>query len=100
MTLSSHAAHQDGPAARNLTDRLELVGFMLAVAYLAFLIGAGFQGQWLVNQLGQPVPSDFVNVFAAGKLVLQGHAAAAYDWTIHKQAEYAAVGHDFGGYYN
>jgi len=32
-------------------------------------------------------------VWAAGRLVLEGHPATAYDWTIHKQAEVEALGH-------
>jgi hypothetical protein len=36
---------------------------------------------------------------AAGRLVLDGHAAAAYDWTLHREVEVNAVGHEFEGYY-
>src|SRR5262245_9079541 len=101
MTLLSHA--QPGPAsppARSLTERLELVGFALTFAYLVFLVGCAFHGYWLIDGAGQPIANDFVNVFAAGKLVLEGNPAAAYDWTIHRQAEVAAVGHEFEGYFN
>jgi hypothetical protein len=48
----------------------------------------------------QPIANDFVNVWAAGRLVLDGHAAAAYDWTLHREVEVAAVGHEFEGYYS
>ena len=44
-------------------------------------------------------PADFVNVWAAGRLVLDGHVAAAYDWTKHKAMEVQAVGHAFDDYY-
>jgi len=40
-----------------------------------------------------------VNVWAAGRQVLEGHAAAAYDHTIHKAVEDLAVGHTFDGEY-
>ena len=43
--------------------------------------------------------SDFVNVWAAGRLALAGHAAAAYDWPTHKLMEETAVGHAFDGYF-
>ena len=33
------------------------------------------------------------------RLVLSGHAAAAYDWPTHKLAEDAALGHAFDGYF-
>ena len=36
---------------------------------------------------------------AAGRLALDGNAAAAYDWPVHKAAEVRAVGHDFENYY-
>ena len=43
--------------------------------------------------------SDFVNVWAACKLVLQGAPAAAYDWQVHKAMDVVAVGHPFDGYF-
>jgi arabinofuranan 3-O-arabinosyltransferase len=45
------------------------------------------------------VSADFVNVWAAGKLALAGHPAAAYDWPTHKLAENNALGVAFDGYY-
>ena len=48
---------------------------------------------------GGGVPSDFVNVWAAGRLVLEGHPASAYDWPAHKLVEEIAVGHAFDGYF-
>jgi arabinofuranan 3-O-arabinosyltransferase len=82
-----------------LADRLELIGFALGIAYLVFLGGAMVQGYWLLDSSGRPLANDFVNVWAAGQLALQGAPAAAYDWTIHRQAEVAALGHAFDGYY-
>ena len=38
---------------------------------------------------------DFVNVWTAGRLVLEGHPLSVYDWTIHKAAQYAALGYNF-----
>ena len=43
--------------------------------------------------------SDFVNVWAAGRTALAGHAAAVYDWPAHKLVEESAVGHPFDGYF-
>ena len=56
-------------------------------------------GQWLLDKAGRLADSDFVDVWAAGKLALDGHAAAAWDWAIHRDAEVAALGHDFPGNY-
>ncbi len=47
----------------------------------------------------QPIANDFVNVWAAGQLTLDGNPAAAYDWPTHRTVEVHAVGHDFDGYY-
>jgi arabinofuranan 3-O-arabinosyltransferase len=48
---------------------------------------------------GGGVASDFVNVWAAGRMVLAGHAASVYDWPAHKLVEETAVGHAFDGYF-
>ena len=72
---------------------------MLALAYMVVLGGSYFSGDWLVNAQGQPIAGDFVNVWAAGRLALDGHVAAAYDWTQHKAMEVQAVGHAFDNYY-
>ena len=45
------------------------------------------------------IATDFVNVWAAGKLVLDGHPALAYDWDIEKQVELALLTRDFIGYF-
>jgi arabinofuranan 3-O-arabinosyltransferase len=73
--------------------------FGLCVAHAVFLVWSYVQGVWLVDGLGRGVPTDFINVWAAGRLVLEGTPAAAYDWETHKQVEFATVGYDFSGYY-
>ncbi|HSZ10998.1 MAG TPA: glycosyltransferase family 87 protein [Rhizomicrobium sp.] len=94
---SSDLAHAAPP--RDIRHGLELAGFALALAYAVFLAGSTLQGFWLVDGSGQIIANDFVNVWAGGKLALEGHAAAAYDWTLHREVEVAAVGHNFEGYY-
>jgi len=100
MTMIAREARPSGSQPADLAGRLELIGFACTVAYLVFLTGAAVQGYWLIDPAGRPIANDFVNVWAAGRLALDGHPAAAYDWTIHKQAENAAVGYAFDGYYN
>src|SRR6202049_2492362 len=82
-----------------IRHRLELTGVALALAYGLFLAGCVVQGHWVIDGAGAIMAYDFVNVWAAGKLVLDGRAAAAYDWALHRDVEVAAVGHDFDGYY-
>jgi hypothetical protein len=89
----------NAPARRTRGDILVLAGFGLCVAHAMYLAASFFYGQWLIQPDGHGVPTDFVNVWAAGRLVLDGQAASAYDWTIHRQVENAAVGYNFAGYY-
>src|SRR3954471_22372131 len=75
------------------------VCLVLAVANLT-LCGAAYLSRWWVydaNGLG--IPTDFVNVWAAGRLVLAGLPAQAYDWDIQKQVEVAKLGQEFVGYF-
>lgn len=83
------------PAARMLA----VIGLALALGYLVVLGAAFMQGHWLIDAQGRPIANDFVNVWAAGQLALDGHGAAAYDWTLHKDMEVRAVGHVFDNYY-
>lgn len=75
-------------------DRRLVVRWSLALllVYGLVMVVCTVTGRWLGD-------ADFVNVWAAGRLALQGQAAAAYDWGIHRQMEVAVLGHDFSGYY-
>lgn len=79
---------------------LHLALFALCVANIAWLIALYAGGSFLFDPLGRPKPVDFVNVWAAGRLALEGQAAAAYDWAVHKQFQNMAVGFEFPGRYN
>jgi hypothetical protein len=88
------------PSGRfELTRAVELPCVALCIAQLVFLAACYVQGYWLVKPDGAIIPNDFVNVWAAGRQVLEGHAAAAYDHHIHKTMEDLAVGHAFDGEY-
>jgi hypothetical protein len=78
---------------------IRLIGLTLALGYLIVLGGTFLKGDFLLDQEHRPIANDFVNVVAAGRLALDGNAAAAYDWPTHKQAEVRAIGHDFPDYY-
>lgn len=101
---SMDAQHADSvsagaPGIAGLPRPVELVCFALCVANVAYLAASFAFGHWLFDPDGSLAASDFVNVWAAGRLALDGHAAAVYDWAVHKQAEAAALGHDFDGHY-
>jgi arabinofuranan 3-O-arabinosyltransferase len=86
------------PARGALSKPVELIGFALIVSHLVYLAASYVQGSWLTGATGT-VPNDFVDVWAAGQLVLQGNPAAVYDWPTHKAMEVAALGHPFDGYF-
>jgi hypothetical protein len=85
--------------ANALARPVELTCIALAIANAVYLLASYVQGSWLVSPSGAAIESDFVNVWAAGHLVLQGNPALAYDWPAHKAIEELAVGHSFTGYF-
>jgi hypothetical protein len=96
-TLEAAAPHRISP-----TDPRRLIAvasLAILLSELVFLAGAYVQGFFITDAAGHGIANDFVNVWAAGRLVLEGHPAAAYDWTIHRQVQEAAVGYPFDGEY-
>ena len=96
-TLEAAAPHNISP-----TDPRRLIavaGVAILLSELVFLGGAWFQGFFITDRAGHGIANDFVNVWAAGRLVLDGHPAAAYDWDIHRHVQEAAVGYAFDGEY-
>jgi hypothetical protein len=94
------AVYEISPArAAPLARPIELTCIAFIVAHAVYLAACYLQGSWLVAPDGGEIPTDFVNVWAAGRLVLEGHAAAAYDWPTHKAMEAVALGHPFDGYF-
>ena len=84
-----------------LTPRSEafhLTCFGLLIANIAYAVTQLVAKSWILDASGRPVHTDFTNVYAAGRLVLDGHPAAAYDWTLHHAAENALIGRDEGAY--
>lgn len=73
--------------------------FVLLVINASYFPVAYFSHWWIYDPNGLGIPTDFVNVWAAGRLVLDGHPAQAYDWDIQKQVELALLGQDFIGYF-
>ncbi len=71
----------------------------LAIAILGgWIIGS----DGLIDRNGKPIGTDFSNVYAAGTLALQGHAADAYSPPLQHAAERAVFGRDvpfFGWHY-
>jgi hypothetical protein len=96
MTLQALHPGQATTAPRS--NGLFLICFALCVANAGFLAALILDHAWIVDAAGKPFHTDFTSVYAAGKLALDGHAAAAYDWTLHYAAENAVVPHDYAAY--
>jgi arabinofuranan 3-O-arabinosyltransferase len=71
----------------------------LAAFNAAMLVSLYFAHAWLIDADGHLIHTDFVNVWAAGKLALDGHPAQAWDWVVHKQVQVAMLGRDYVGDY-
>lgn len=94
------AFHATAPIrGASLARPVELACFALICSHALYLTASYVQGTWLIEPNGAANASDFVNVWAAGRLVLEGTPAAAYDWPVHKAMEEIAVGHAFDGYF-
>jgi len=87
------------PAPNAVPAWLFNVCFVAAVINAAYFPAAYVAQWWIYKPSGQINPTDFVNVWTAGKLVLEGHPALAYDWDIQKQVAVAVLKQDFGGYF-
>ena len=75
---------------------------LVYVCFVLFIINAAFfpaffAHGWIVDDKGLGIPTDFVNVWSAGKLVLDGHPAQAYDWDVQKQVQVAVLGQSYQG---
>src|SRR6185437_12573748 len=62
-------------------------------AFLAFCVSHS----WIHNAQGLGIPTDFVNVWSAGKLALEGHPAQAWDWDVQKNIQIAVLGQTYVG---
>jgi arabinofuranan 3-O-arabinosyltransferase len=73
--------------------------FVLAIINVSLLATAYLSHWWIYDENGLGIPTDFVNVWAAGKMALEGHPALAWDWNLQKQVELDLLKQDFIGYF-
>lgn len=94
------ASHPTIPSSQSaIPPALLNACFVLLVINATFFPAAYFSHIWIYDADGRGIPIDFVNVFAAGRLVLEGHPALAYDWDLQKQVELAVLRQGFAGYF-
>jgi len=87
------------PAQAAIPEWLLKACFALCAINVMFCAAAYLGDWWIYDAKGLGIPTDFINVWAAGRLVLDGLPAQAYDWDIQKQLEVAKLGQDFVGYF-
>lgn len=97
--MAARPAPTCGPVPGARPASLVNVCLVLAGINAAFLPAAYVAHWWVYEANGHGIPTDFVNVWAAGRLVLEGHPALAYDWDIQKQVELALLKQNFGAYF-
>ena len=83
------------------TEHSAILALLFKACLVLFVINlSSFPAHWWIyDPDGKGIPTDFVNVWAAGRLVLDGHPALAYDWDIQKKVELALLRQDFTGYF-
>ena len=96
---ASRSTFQPASAQTAIPDWLVRVCLVLAVVNVSLCAVAYSSHWWVYDVNGLGIPTDFINVWAAGRLVLDGLPAQAYDWDIQKQVEVAKLGQDFVGYF-
>lgn len=62
---------------------------LATVATILFLVGTA---QGTLDGLGRPLGTDFSNVWTAGRMALDGRAAAAWSWDAHHAVQQATHG--------
>lgn len=72
-----------------------IAGFFLLLCDAWLLYHSARAGLWLVDKQGMPAPLDFSAFWAAGRLVVEGKAATAYQWDALKAVVEALSGRSF-----
>lgn len=82
---------------RAVPQSLMMACFALLILHVAFFPAAWLGHWWIIDDKGLGIPTDFINVWSAGKLALEGRAADAYDWAIQKQLQIEILGQSYPG---
>ena len=86
------------PTTKSAISPALLIGcLVLCMINAAMLQSALTNHWWIFDENGLGIPTDFVNVWSAGRLVLDGHPPLAYDWDIQKQVQVAVLGQSYPG---
>ena len=94
---ASRSILEIAPVQIEIPVRLRKVCFALCAMNLMLCLMAYLAGVWLYDRNGLGIPTDFVQIPAAGRLALDGFAAQVFDSDILKRMEVAQLGQDFAG---
>jgi hypothetical protein len=74
-------------------DEERIIGYgrIFACLYLAMAVGWIALSPSLIDPNGKPIGTDFMNVWSAGRLVLEGEPGAAYDYGRHYEVQARAL---------
>lgn len=86
------------PVTRSAIPPALLIACLVLCTFNAAMLQNGFTAHWWIfDENGLGIPTDFVNVWSAGRLVLDGHPELAYDWDIQKAVQVAVLGQSYDG---
>jgi arabinofuranan 3-O-arabinosyltransferase len=71
--------------------------FVLLVVNASAFFALSTSQSWIHDGQGLGTPTDFVNVWSAGRLALEGHPALAWDWDAQKKIQVAVLGQTYVG---
>jgi hypothetical protein len=74
------------------------VCIVLCIAHALFF-PLSYGHLWIIDAKGLGIPTDFVHVWASGRLALDGHPSLAYDWDINKSLQVATLGQGYDGHF-
>jgi hypothetical protein len=92
-----NSAPTNASAQRAIPPALLMACLALGIFNVSLLQTGYVAHWWIFDENGLGIPTDFVNVWSAGRLVLDGHPALAYDWDIQKQVQVAVLGQSYDG---
>src|ERR1700743_2890035 len=86
------------PAEKSAIPPALLIGCLVLCIVNASLLQSMLTAHlWLFDVNGLGIPTDFVHVWSAGRLVIDGHPALAYDWDVQKEVQVAVLGQSYPG---
>jgi hypothetical protein len=90
-------------AGPGIGDRAAMPAALVNACFVLFVVNVSaffalcVAHSWIFDAQGRGIPTDFINVWSAGKLALDGHPALAWDWDIQKRIQVAVLRQDYVG---